>query len=52
MIKHELMEKELMDQGMSQDEAHIVTSKRYNYGKEANEFYGKIEKYNEKQFFY
>ena len=45
LINHELMEKELMEKGMSQEEAHIMTSKKYNYDKEANEFYGKIKKY-------
>lgn len=47
MIKHELMERDLMEQGMSQEEAHKITSKKYNYDKEASEFYGKIEKYKE-----
>ena len=31
--------------GMTQEEAHIETSKKYNYSKEAGEFYAKIEKY-------
>lgn len=48
LIKHEIMEKKLMSQGMSQTEAHIMTSKKYNYDKEANKFYGKIKKYKEK----
>ncbi|MBP3328734.1 MAG: hypothetical protein J6L91_07490, partial [Clostridia bacterium] len=47
LIKHEVMEKWLMKQGMSQDEAHILTSKKYNYDKEAREFYGKIKKYKD-----
>lgn len=45
LIKHELMEKKLMLDGMSQDEAHIVTSRIYNYDKEATEFYDKIKKH-------
>lgn len=48
MIRHELLERELMDQGMSQEESHIIASKKYNYSKEASEFYGKIKKYKEK----
>lgn len=48
LIKHEIMEKELISQGMSQKEAHIRTSKKYNYDREANKFYGKIKKYKEK----
>lgn len=31
--------------GMSQDEAHTLTSQTYNYKKEAYEFYAKIKKY-------
>ena len=47
LIKHELLEKELMGKGMSQDKAHIDASKKYNYEKEASEFYGKIKKYRD-----
>lgn len=45
LIKHEIMEKDLMKKGFTQEEAHNITSKVYNYDKEANEFYGKIKKY-------
>lgn len=45
MLKHEIMERELMAQGLSQEEAHIQTSKKYDYSKEAGEYYAKIEKY-------
>ena len=45
MLKHELMEQRLMRNGMSQDEAHKITSKTYNYGKEAQAFYDKIREY-------
>lgn len=45
MINHEVMEKELMENGMSQEEAHIKASKKYNYSKEAGEYYAKIKKY-------
>lgn len=45
LIKHEILEKRLMAKGMTQDEAHLLTSQKYNYGKEAEEFYGKIKKY-------
>ena len=47
-LKHELMEMDLIQQGYSQDEAHIMTSKKYNYDKESKEFYGKIKKYKKK----
>ena len=47
LIKHEIMERDLIKQGYTQDEAHIITSKKYNYDKEATEFYGKIEKYSD-----
>ncbi len=47
LIKHELMEQELISRGLSQTEAHIITSKKYNYAKEATEFYDKIKKYSD-----
>lgn len=37
--------KKLMQSGMSQEMAHIETSKVYSYLKEAGEFYAKIKKY-------
>lgn len=45
MLNHELLERELVNKGIPQDKAHIVASKKYNYSKEASEFYGKIKKY-------
>lgn len=48
LIRHEVMEKELIKQGMTQEEAHILTSKKYNYGKEALEYYAKIKKFKNK----
>ena len=48
LLKHEKMERELMLQGYTQDEAHRITSMKYNYGKEAEEYYDKIEKHSKK----
>ena len=45
LIKHEIMERQLVASGISQKEAHIITSEKYNYGKEAGEYYAKIKKY-------
>ncbi len=45
LIRHEIMERKLVNEGFTQDEAHRITSKTYNYGKEAEEFYGNIKKY-------
>ena len=45
LLYHEMMERELMEQGMSQEKAHIIASHKYNYDKEATEFYDKIKKY-------
>lgn len=45
LIKYEIMEKELIKQGIPQDEAHRITSQTYNYGEEAKKFYAKIKKY-------
>ena len=48
LIKHEEMERDLMLQGYNQDEAHRITSEIYNYSKEANEYYGEIERNKQK----
>lgn len=45
LIHHEILEKKLMQDGMSQEKAHIKASAKYNYDKEAREFYGKIKKF-------
>lgn len=47
LLNHEIMERDLIKKGHTQDEAHIMTSKKYNYDKEATEFYDKIKKYND-----
>ena len=44
LIQHELMERKLVEDGMSQDEAHIITSGVYNYKKEVEKFHDKIKK--------
>ena len=45
LLQHEKLEYELMKNGMSQDEDHIIASSKYNYSKEAMEYYGKIKKH-------
>ena len=47
LLKHEILEKELMEKGLLQEEAHIQASKKYNYSKEAGEYYAKIKKYKD-----
>ena len=44
LLRHEIMEKELIDKGFNQIEAYKITIKKYNYQKEAEEYYDKIEK--------
>ena len=39
LLRHEIMEKQLMDSGYTQDEAHTLTSQIYNYAKEAYKFH-------------
>ena len=41
LLNHEIMESKLVSDGLSQDEAHTITSKVYNYRKEVDEYYGK-----------
>lgn len=45
LLMHEEMERDLMKKGYTQDEAHTITSEKYNYKKEANEYYGKAKKH-------
>ena len=45
LIRHEIMERNLMKQGISQTDAHTMTSKIYNYKKESRDYYAKIDKY-------
>ena len=40
-----IYEKDLVNKGMTQYQAHIEASKKYNYNKEATEFYDKIKKF-------
>ena len=48
LLHHEKMERELMKQGFSQSEAHEITSKKYNYAKEAKEYYDQIKRNKKK----
>jgi len=42
MLRREIMEKDLMDSGMSQYAAHIEASKKYNYAKESDDYYATL----------
>ena len=44
LIKHEVMERDLMKTGLSQNEAHIITSEKYNYKEESERYYADIKK--------
>lgn len=46
LLKHELMEIELINNGLSQEVAHRFAENKFNYSMEANEYYDKIKKYN------
>ena len=48
LLLHEMMEQELMMQGYSQGEAHILASRKYDYRKGCIEYYGSIEEDKEK----
>lgn len=43
MLRHEILEKDLMDSGMSQYAAHIEASKKYNYAKESDGYYATLK---------
>ena len=42
------MENKLVDLGTPQSEAHIMTSKEYNYSREARKYYDTIEKHKKR----
>lgn len=45
LLRHEIMERKLMEQGYSQSEAHRAAEKQYNYSKESREYYAKADKH-------
>ena len=45
LLNHEMMERKLMLAGMSQHDAHIQTSRVYNYTLEAEAYYDSIKKH-------
>ena len=49
MLKHEIMERELIEQGMFQAEAHIKTSLSYDYDREATDYYASLKKNKSKK---
>ncbi len=49
LLRHEKLENELMDSGLSQSEAHIQASKKYNYTKESDDYYGQAKKHKNKR---
>lgn len=49
LLKHEMMEMELVASGMSQAEAHKRTSAIYNYAKEVEEYNDRIKKYKDQR---
>ena len=44
LLKHEIYESELIAKGMSQRDAHILASKKYNYKKESGKYYAELKK--------
>lgn len=44
LLKHELMEIGLVKEGLSQQEAHNMSSKLYNYAKASDEYYEALSK--------
>ena len=45
VLRHDVLEKELMDSGMTQYEAHIEASLKYNYGKESDDYYAALKEH-------
>lgn len=49
LIQHEVMERQLVESGMSQEEAHIITTKKYNYTKESDNYYAALKEYKNRE---
>ena len=45
LLRHEELESALVRSGQSQLDAHIAASMKFNYGKEATEYYASLKKY-------
>ena len=44
LLNHELMEMRLISDGSTQEEAHTITSRKYDYAKESAEYYFDMQK--------
>ena len=44
LLNHELMEMRLVSDGSTQDEAHTITSRKYDYARESVSYYLSIQK--------
>ena len=44
LIRHEMMEMRLVNDGVPQDDAHTLTSRQYDYSRESAEYYKAIQK--------
>ena len=49
LIQHEAMERRLVESGMSQNEAHIISTKKYNYTKESDDYYAALKEYKNRE---
>ena len=49
MLRHEILERELMNSGMSQYSAHIEAAKKYNYGKESDDYYAALKEHKNRK---
>ena len=49
LLNHEIFEKELMDTGMSQYEAHIEATRKYNYTKESDDYYAALKEHKNRK---
>lgn len=49
LLKHELLEIRLTEQGIDQRPAHNYAENQFNYGKESNEYYARLKEYNKRR---
>lgn len=44
MLNHEILERQLMREGKTQEQAHDIASRKYNYSEEARKYHAEIKK--------
>lgn len=49
LLNHELYEKQMVDMGMAQSDAHRIASQKYNYQKESDNYYAALKEHSDER---